>query len=386
MKRIASRRRRVSFWCGPSLSESDLKGFLRPFLAERGHAPRIKEGLYVSILHFPAAFSPGAFDWWKTPFSRAKVCRLPGSFRKRRFVKRSLRRSGTGFASEARVLTFRAFVGRRGDGTLEGDAVSRETASPIEYQKRMSPHRSRHRSAGRASGTPAAGQCDAAGNMTSLQTGGDTGTTYTEKWDAWGRLVEVTHASGTPVESYSYDGTGRRIELTSYDANGDVTGVTHYYLSGQQVIQTSVTAGQTNPGPDDIQYQYVWSPRYIDAPILRDTYSGGRSGDVRPAAFYLDDAELQCHRGGAVQRRHVARCRALPVRSRRERHVLDHRLAPETTRATNNTILFAGCELDAVTGLYFDACPLLRPGPEPLHQPRPAGLRRQPDQPLRVLR
>ena len=219
----------------------------------------------------------------------------------------------------------------------------------------MSPHRSRHRSAGRASGTPAAGQCDAAGNMTSLQTGGDTGTTYTEKWDAWGRLVEVNSASGTPVESYSYNGTGRRIELTSYNANGDVTGVTHYYLSGQQVIQTSVTAGQTNPGPDDIQYQYVWSPRYIDAPILRDTYSGGTEVPATSGGrlYYLDNANYNVT--AVVQYNAGAWGVAERYQYDPDGNVTYWTTGwqPETTRATNNTILFAGCELDGVTGLYY---------------------------------
>ena len=52
----------------------------------------------------------------------------------------------------------------------------------------------------------------------------------------------------------------------------------------------------------------------------------------------------------------------------------------------DNNILYAGYTYDAATGLYFDRARYYDPSPGPLHQPGPAGLRRQPDQPLRVLR
>jgi RHS repeat-associated protein len=53
------------------------------------------------------------------------------------------------------------------------------------------------------------------------------------------------------------------------------------YYQGQQIVETREDTV--------VKYQTIWSPRYIDAPILRDTYS---SGDLVLAEriFYLGDA------------------------------------------------------------------------------------------------
>ncbi len=61
------------------------------------------------------------------------------------------------------------------------------------------------------------------------------------------------------------------------------------YHSGQQVIQSNITTG----GAADGGYQMIWSPRYIDAPILRDTYhtvEGERVINLDDRLFYLGDA------------------------------------------------------------------------------------------------
>ena len=66
---------------------------------------------------------------------------------------------------------------------------------------------------------------------------------------------------------------------------------TYYFHDGQQVIETeSVNASGVYTGG----YQYVWSPRYIDAPICRDTVcANGKL--IAPTAggriYYLDDAD-----------------------------------------------------------------------------------------------
>ena len=57
----------------------------------------------------------------------------------------------------------------------------------------------------------AAAQYDLAGNQISLEQGGKSGAVETEKYDAWDRLVEVDDASGHPIETFTYDGTGRRV-------------------------------------------------------------------------------------------------------------------------------------------------------------------------------
>ena len=46
--------------------------------------------------------------------------------------------------------------------------------------------------------------------------GGESGAVLTEKYDAWNRLVEVDDASGHPIETFTYDGTGRRVSASTY--------------------------------------------------------------------------------------------------------------------------------------------------------------------------
>ena len=253
----------------------------------------------------------------------------------------------------------------------------------------MSPHRSRHRGAGRASGTPAAGQCDAAGNMTSLQTGGDTGTTYTEKWNAWGRPVKIEQrqtarrSKATPTTA-----TGRRIELTSYDANGDVTGVTHYYLSGQQVIQTSVTAGQTNPVPTIFRTSTSGRPA-ISSPILRDTYSGGTEV---PATFRAGGFIIWTTRTTMSPRWCSTTPGAWGVAERYQYDpdgnvtVLDHRLAAGDDAGDKQHDPLRRCELDGVTGLYYMRARYYDPALNRFISRDPLGYAGAFDQPVRVLR
>jgi RHS repeat-associated protein len=180
---------------------------------------------------------------------------------------------------------------------------------------------------------------DAAGNMTTLANGD------TAVYDAWDRLVAVKQGSNV-VEQCEYDGTGRRIQIAT-NPGGQST-VENDYFSGQQVIESDTLSSL--PSPLSTIYQYVWSPRNIDAPILRDTLDGGGSVISTDRLFYLDDANYNVtaviDSSGAVQERYsydpygtVTFC--------------DPSWNPETTtRATDNTILFAGQQWDAITGLY----------------------------------
>ena len=123
---------------------------------------------------------------------------------------------------------------------------------------------------------------DAAGNMTTLQSGD------TAVYDAWNRMTEVDNGSEI-VEKYGYGGTNRRIQIAS-DFSGSTPGtVTDDYYAGQQVVESDVTAGRVRNGG----YQYLWSPRYIDAPILRDTLTTDGTAVVAAGrVFYLGDANF----------------------------------------------------------------------------------------------
>jgi RHS repeat-associated protein len=87
--------------------------------------------------------------------------------------------------------------------------------------------------------------------------------------DAWNRLVSVTLA-GMGTATYSYDGLGRRVTEAE---NGTTTNL--LYSAQWQVLEEQV-AGQTTA-------QYVWSPVYVDALVLRDRFAGG----VRTDRFYV---------------------------------------------------------------------------------------------------
>jgi len=127
---------------------------------------------------------------------------------------------------------------------------------------------------------------DVNGNMTS---GAKPGTTITGRqhyrYDAWNRLtvvyIEVANAGwdkddDTLVEQYEYDGLHRRIAKIVPNAgtstNRDRTD--YYYNTSWQVLEekradnvsTAVAANETLLA----RYQYIWSPRYIDSPVLRD--------------------------------------------------------------------------------------------------------------------
>jgi YD repeat-containing protein len=69
-------------------------------------------------------------------------------------------------------------------------------------------------------------------------------------------LVEVRDDSGETVKRYAYDGLHRRVQETV----GGVT--TDFYYSEQWQVLEERVGGQTT-------VQYVWSPVYVDALVLR---------------------------------------------------------------------------------------------------------------------
>jgi len=79
--------------------------------------------------------------------------------------------------------------------------------------------------------------------------------------DAWNRLVSVSNG-GTPIVSYTYDGTGRQVTQTNSAGTTDL-----YYSSQWQVIEER-QGGNTTA-------QEVWSPVYVNALILKDSNTTG---------------------------------------------------------------------------------------------------------------
>jgi RHS repeat-associated protein len=92
---------------------------------------------------------------------------------------------------------------------------------------------------------------DANGNLTKDETGKQF------VYDAWNRLVTVKDTGGATIAGYRYDGQGWRISETKSGTTRDF-----YYSDQWQVLEERV-GGQA-------QVQYVWSPVYVDALVLRD--------------------------------------------------------------------------------------------------------------------
>jgi len=208
--------------------------------------------------------------------------------------------------------------------------------------------------------TPNAGSSvyDAAGNMTTLQSGD------TAVYDAWNRLVKVTRASENgdeTISTYAYDGVNRRIresvETISQEPPMGLQTVEDDYYAGQQVVETRGIA-------NEVQHQYIWSPRYIDAPILRDTYSGGV---IQPASriFYLGDANYNVT---AIVGKVNGNWQVV------ERYSYDpygkltvwtpNWSSTRTGSQYGNTILYTGREYSFATGLYYNRARYYDPGLE----------------------
>jgi len=113
---------------------------------------------------------------------------------------------------------------------------------------------------------------DANGNLTRDETGRQF------VYDAWNRLVEVRDDSGETVKRYAYDGLHRRISETA----GGV--ITDFYYSDQWQVLEERVGGQTT-------VQYVWSPVYVDALILRDRDSDG-DGTLDQRLWVVQDANF----------------------------------------------------------------------------------------------
>jgi YD repeat-containing protein len=98
---------------------------------------------------------------------------------------------------------------------------------------------------------------DANGNMTGDENG------KTLVYDAWNRLVAYKNG-GTTLISYKYDAANRRVSQTASSVTTD------FYFSDQwQVLEERISG--------NAKIQYIWSPVYVDAMILRDRDATGDS-------------------------------------------------------------------------------------------------------------
>ncbi|MCG3180448.1 MAG: hypothetical protein BIFFINMI_02809 [Phycisphaerae bacterium] len=144
---------------------------------------------------------------------------------------------------------------------------------------------------------------DARGNMTFGPKPSDTSVGIHMTWDAWNRLVKVQADSGgspgSTIAEYQYDGANRRlVKLIPDGANWDRTDF--YYNTNWQILEERYDAGLADKVTvaTTVHVQYVWSQRYIDAPVLRDrdTVAGGDLGKAASGLderlYYTNDANM----------------------------------------------------------------------------------------------
>jgi RHS repeat-associated protein len=157
---------------------------------------------------------------------------------------------------------------------------------------------------------------------------------------------------------FRYDGEGRRIlKIVDTNSPGSPDGLDtyeHIFLSGQQVVETRQGSGTTPAQAESLQptYQNVWSPRYIDALILRDenTDSDGACDDGR--VYALADANFNVTAlvdtaGDVVERYLYSPYGAVTI--------LDPDFTADADGASDyaNTTLYTGREYDPQTGLMY---------------------------------
>jgi RHS repeat-associated protein len=117
------------------------------------------------------------------------------------------------------------------------------------------------------------------------------------------------------------------------------------------VLETRETATESDQ-PESLQpeYQCLWSPRYIDAAVLRDanTDADGTCDDER--IYYLGDANFNVTTlvdtdGDAIERYLYEPYGVLTV--------MDGSFASRSASSYDNPYTFTGRRLDAETGLYY---------------------------------
>jgi len=179
------------------------------------------------------------------------------------------------------------------------------------------------------------------------------GNTYV--YNAWNQLVSVSNAAGQVIAQYTYNAQGYRItETYPQGGNGIAAGTTNYiyYDANWQAIEVR-TNGTAN---SNVSSQTVWSAAYINAAVLRDTYSGGV---IQPNSrlYFEQDAnwdttavigyDSATQTWGVVQRYVYSPYGSVTILN------ADFTATTSGTQPLVNN-LYQGMTLDAVTGLYYE--------------------------------
>ena len=176
---------------------------------------------------------------------------------------------------------------------------------------------------------------DAAGNMTSLPMPYAPTSSFSVKYDAWNRLVEVKDA-GQLVQENEYDGLGQRIVRKSY-VSGDLEDTHDYYYNHHWQLLTEVKDGS-------VEAIYHWHPFYVDALAVRM-----RASDTH---FFLHDANFNVT--AAVDNSTKAVVDRYAYTPYGEVTFLNASFSVITGSAIGNQHLYTGRERDWETGLQLN--------------------------------
>ncbi|MCG3180450.1 MAG: hypothetical protein BIFFINMI_02811 [Phycisphaerae bacterium] len=202
---------------------------------------------------------------------------------------------------------------------------------------------------------------DARGNMTFGPKPSDTSVGMHMVWDAWNRLVKVQAdsggAPGATIAEYQYDGANRRlVKLIPDGANWDRTDF--YYNTNWQILEKRYDAALADKVTvaTTVHEQYIWSLRYIDAPVLRDrdTVAGGDLGKAASGLderlYYIDDANMNVTslvdvNGAVVERYDYTPYGVVTIYDGTWTDI-------RTTSLYDNQVLYCGYRFDPETELY----------------------------------
>ena len=201
------------------------------------------------------------------------------------------------------------------------------------------------------------------------------------KYDAWNRLVKVYKDNGgSPGEwdgtdgviaEYEYDGLDRRVVKLVPNANNSSNWnrTDYYYNTSWQVLEERYSDGSDGNGittankgtpVTDVRCQYIWSPRYIDTPILRDENTDrGTDNDCTDVGgserlYYTHDANMNVTalvKDGSpatVVERYVYD----PYGKLTERYSDDWTTTVTWANSKQNGILYCGYRYDDETEMY----------------------------------
>ncbi len=145
---------------------------------------------------------------------------------------------------------------------------------------------------------------------------------------------------GNLIATYEFDGVNRRIQKV-VEGSPDVT-YDYYFNTNWQMLEVRKDS-DTDP-----YKQYVWSLRYVDAPVLRDYDADTDGTSVRH--YYLNDANMNVttlvDTGGDA----VERCEYDPYG---KVTFYDGGWGnPSSTSSYANVVLYCGYRLDTESGLY----------------------------------